>query len=506
MISDTPPVNPIQDGQVTVSFTMRPRVSLLHKILLLTVLMTVLPTLICVGWLNSLTRSVMNQHHFRNVQMLATAMAQQMALGGHLPESKTILSRLTAYNLDQRLSFVIVSNPKHRLHYRQAIHAPQWLIYQQWMDAKGSSLAMTITESVMLGDYGELAVAHVPIWHHPKLTENLPPDQLQTKGPRQLLGFLTLAVNDRTLPQTLSYLRSIQISAALLVCIMILPVVLLMVRSLLKPLTQVINASISMAQGKYPVLNDVRRNDEIGLLHKSFNLMLNRLKANQGIQDRLHEHLESKVEQRTHELESLNNQLERTVKQFESLASTDSLTGLANRREIGKTLDRCFIKAKHYHHDLACIMLDMDGFKLINDTLGHQMGDEVLCSTAKALAISCRNTDVAGRYGGDEFVVVLPQADEETAISVAIRIREQFEKQMQILLHHHKDLLPKVTLSMGIAIKSSIELADSELMLAKADDALYRAKNSGKNRIVIYSLDDVDNNRVTEIVSTNILP
>ncbi|MBL4700774.1 MAG: diguanylate cyclase [Phycisphaeraceae bacterium] len=506
MTCDTVPVNPILDGQKTVSFTMRPRVSLLHKILLLTVLMTVLPTFICVSWLNSLTRSAMNQHHSRNVQMLATAMAQQMALEGHLPESKTISSRLTAYNLDQRLSFVIVSSSKNRLHYRQAIHAHEWMNYQRWMDAMGGSLVIPISQPVVLGDYGELAVARVPIWHHPVLTQKLQSGTSQKKGPRQLLGYLTIAVSDRTLPQTLSYLRSIQISAALLVCIVILPVVLLMVRSLTKPLTQVIDASISMAQGKYPVLDDVHRNDEIGLLNKSFNLMLNRLKAHQGIQDRLHEHLESKVEQRTHELESLNNQLARTVKQFESLASTDSLTGLANRREIGKTLDRCFIKAKHYHYDLACIMLDMDGFKLINDTLGHQMGDEVLCSTAKALAISCRNTDVAGRYGGDEFVVVLPQADEETAISVAIRIREQFEKQMQILLHHHKELLPKVTLSMGVAIKSSIELADSELMLAKADDALYRAKNSGKDRIVIYSLDDVDNNRTTEIVSTRILP
>jgi diguanylate cyclase (GGDEF)-like protein len=129
------------------------------------------------------------------------------------------------------------------------------------------------------------------------------------------------------------------------------------------------------------------------------------------------------------------------------------------------------------------------------------MGDEVLCATAKALSLSCRNSDVAGRYGGDEFVIVLPQAGEDIAVTVAVRIREQFEKQIRMLLHHHPEMISKVTLSMGVAIKSAGELADSELMLAKADHALYRAKNTGKNRILIYNPTDNDS-RTTEIVST----
>lgn len=498
-MSEIAPVNPNYGRSTTVSFPTRPRISLQHKLLLLTILVAVLPTLVCVSWLNSLTRNTMNQHHARNVQMLAIALADQLALDGRIPDEKTVNNRVSGFNLDQRLSFIILSDTTHRLIYRKAIQAMEWMDYQQWMDATGESLVVPITQPVLLGTYGEMAVARVPIWYRPG--PKVEDEGAVFKGPRQLLGYLTIAVCDRTLPQTLAYLRSIQISAALLVCVLILPVVLLAVRSQIKPLTQLIDASISMAEGHYPQVEDVQRSDEIGLLTKAFNLMLNRLKVHQDIQDRLHEQLEHKVVERTQELERLNHQLAQTVKQFESLAATDSLTGLANRREIGKTLKRCFLKAEHYNQDLACIMLDMDGFKLINDTLGHQMGDEVLCATAKALSLSCRNSDVAGRYGGDEFVIVLPQAGEDIAVTVAVRIREQFEKQVRILLHQHTDMIEKVTLSMGIAIKSAGELADSELMLAKADHALYRAKNTGKNRILIYNPADT-NTRTTEIVST----
>lgn len=499
-MSENAQLNPSTGSTATVSFTTRPRVSLQHKFLLLTVLMTVLPTLICVYWLNGLTRNAMNKHHARNVQMMASALADQLALEGHIPDEKVIASRISGFNLDQRLSFIIITDPTQHLVYRKALKAMQWMEYQQWFDASNASLPSPISQPVMLGRFGEMAVSRVPIWYRPDLTGNKDSEG-SVKGPRQLLGYLTIAVSDRSLPQTLAYLRSIQIAAALLVCVMILPVVLLVVRSQIKPLIQVIDASICMAQGQYPKLEDVHRSDEIGLLNKAFNLMLNRIKANQDIQDQLHEQLEHKVVERTQELERLNHQLAQTVKQFESLAATDSLTGLANRREIGKTLKRCFLKAEHYNQDLACIMLDMDGFKRINDTLGHQMGDEVLCATAKALSLSCRATDVAGRYGGDEFVIVLPMAGEDIAVTVAVRIREQFEKQIRILLHHHQDMIQNVTLSMGIAVKSAGELADSELMLAKVDHALYRAKNTGKSRILIYNPEDA-NTRTTEIVPT----
>ncbi|MFG0250808.1 MAG: diguanylate cyclase [Phycisphaeraceae bacterium JB051] len=499
-MSDTAPVNPNDSRTQTVSFATRPRVSLQHKLLVLTVLVAVLPTLICVSWINSLTRNAMNQHHARNVQLLAVALADQLASDGHMPSERTINARISGFNLDQRLSFIIINDPTQSLVYRKAIQAHEWMEYQQWLDASGENLMVPITEPVMLGKHDEMAVARVPIWHRPTLVDS-PEQGIELKGPRQLLGYLTIAVSDRTLPQTLVYLRSIQISAALLVCVVIIPIVLLMVRIQIRPLNQIIDASIAMAEGHYPTVQDIHRSDEIGLLNKAFHLMINRLKTHQDIQDRLHEQLEHKVVERTHELERLNHQLAQTVKQFESLAATDSLTGLANRREIGKTLKRCFLKAEHYNHDLACIMLDMDGFKLINDTLGHQMGDEVLCATAKALSLSCRNSDVAGRYGGDEFVVVLPQANEDIAVTVAVRIREQFEKQIRQLLHQHKDMIEKVTLSMGVAIKSAGELVDSELMLAKADRALYRAKNTGKNRILIYNPEDADS-KTTEIVST----
>ena len=154
-MSENVPVNPNDPRTQTVSFATRPRVSLQHKLLVLTVLVAVLPTLICVSWINSLTRNAMNQHHARNVQLLAVALAEQLATEGQMPNERIINARISGFNLDQRLSFIIISDPTQSLVYRRAIQAHEWMEYQQWLDASGENLMVPITEPVRSPASGE---------------------------------------------------------------------------------------------------------------------------------------------------------------------------------------------------------------------------------------------------------------------------------------------------------------------------------------------------------------
>lgn len=198
---------------------------------------------------------------------------------------------------------------------------------------------------------------------------------------------------------------------------------------------------------------------------------------NQQLQQRLANTLE--------EVRRKNDQLEQAVQQLQTMAATDPLTGLANRRAFGDAMTRAFAEARRSGHSLACIMLDVDGFKKFNDTYGHQQGDELLKAVARLLDHNCRQSDVAGRFGGDEFIVLLPQADERTARRVAHRVQESFVDELR-QLSDDPTIEGAATLSMGLATVDLRDAGDPEQLIAHADEALYRAKQAGKNRLVTY--------------------
>ncbi len=187
--------------------------------------------------------------------------------------------------------------------------------------------------------------------------------------------------------------------------------------------------------------------------------------------------LHRKLEQTLDEVRIKNQQLEELVKQLEQQATTDPLTGLANRRSIQQQLERSFAEAERYGSDLACAMIDLDGFKQVNDGLGHQTGDKLLQTAARVLSANCRRSDVAGRYGGDEFVLLLPQTDPPTAMGVLDRIREQFIEAVAPLVGE----LP-CNMSMGLACVSVNRATSADQLVALADAALYEAKDAGKGR------------------------
>jgi two-component system cell cycle response regulator len=144
--------------------------------------------------------------------------------------------------------------------------------------------------------------------------------------------------------------------------------------------------------------------------------------------------LHEQQEQAVREIALKNQQLKESLQKQQQLAATDPLTGLYNRRHFGEVLERCFAEALRYNQDLACIMADLDGYKKLNDALGHQFGDKVLQVTAKVITWNLRVMDVAARYGGDEFVILLPHASAELATTVGERIHTQFALQMKSLV------------------------------------------------------------------------
>lgn len=180
-----------------------------------------------------------------------------------------------------------------------------------------------------------------------------------------------------------------------------------------------------------------------------------------------------------------NSQLQEMVHKLEITAATDPLTGLANRRAFQAAFDRCFADAQRQGKDLACVMIDLDGFKQLNDTLGHRRGDEVLQGAAKVLGANCRRSDIAGRFGGDEFILLLPGTNEQTAAAVAERVSAEFTAMSDAALTAD-GFTGGVTMSMGLATIKGSRAAHPEQLIEHADHALYCAKQAGKTRLSIF--------------------
>lgn len=160
---------------------------------------------------------------------------------------------------------------------------------------------------------------------------------------------------------------------------------------------------------------------------------------------------------------------------------TDALTGIYNRRHILEELEKEIERAARYSRVVSGMMVDIDNFKLINNNYGHVIGDRVLITFAKILKVSVRKIDIVGRYGGDEFLIILPESDLKIATLVAERIRKVLKTYEWNVLSE----LGPVTGSFGLFSFHDIKKVDKIAFIEKVDAALLAAKNAGKDRIVI---------------------
>ncbi|MCX5865075.1 MAG: diguanylate cyclase [Deltaproteobacteria bacterium] len=161
---------------------------------------------------------------------------------------------------------------------------------------------------------------------------------------------------------------------------------------------------------------------------------------------------------------------------LEQLATTDALTGLYNRHRFNELLEQEVARARRYHTPLSLIMFDLDYFKNINDTYGHAVGDQVLQEVAKVIRENVRATDWVGRWGGEEFLVLCPEATEKDAVATAEKLRGLVES-------HIFETVETITISCGVTRFKAPDSIDA--FVSRADDGLYRAKDKGRNIVEI---------------------
>ena len=219
------------------------------------------------------------------------------------------------------------------------------------------------------------------------------------------------------------------------------------VRQILIPLGTLMQGVLRVSNGELDISLDIKRNNEFGIVIGMFNTMVKRLKQSQ--------------------------------QELELLATTDTLTRLANRKQVMVSLKQHIEYYRRHFTEFSILLIDIDFFKTVNDTHGHLTGDAVLFQMAQIFMDELRTIDIAGRYGGEEFLIILGQTDIPKAVSTAERIRKKVEQHS----FTNDDITLHLTISIGVAGITQGDDTDNSL-IGRADRALYEAKASGRNRVV----------------------
>ena len=255
---------------------------------------------------------------------------------------------------------------------------------------------------------------------------------------------------------------------------------LLLTRRLVAPMRRLMRAARAVGSGKLDVYVPASSGDELGLLTHTFNHMTQRLSESQAEVATYQRTLEDKVTQRTKELEIA------TAHAYK-LAQHDILTGLPNRSLLNQRLKQILAQAQRDGTHVACLFLDFDHFKRINDTLGHDSGDQLLQAVAQRLTSAVRESDTVARLGGDEFVLILPGLDPAHAtfetMTVLARVRESFLAPFRL-----SDQMPTLTCSVGVSMYP-LDAGDPVSLIKQADTAMYAAKEAGRNAYRFYTAD-----------------
>lgn len=254
----------------------------------------------------------------------------------------------------------------------------------------------------------------------------------------------------------------------LLTSLLMIPIILYFSGVIVRPIKELAKDSINIQNRDYDSIKEVKSNiKEVSLLSESFINMSKSISDYQNF-------LEEKVKERTQELSLKNKELYR-------LSITDKLTNIYNREKLDSVLKDEMNKALRYNSVFSVILIDIDFFKKVNDTYGHQVGDDVLKETASLLLNNIRNTDVVGRWGGEEFLVICPNTDIKGAQNLAWKLNNIINK------YSFTTYPPQLTISAGVA--SYIDgIGKFDEIISNANKALYQAKDEGRNKVVSYEV------------------
>lgn len=284
---------------------------------------------------------------------------------------------------------------------------------------------------------------------------------------------LFLSVDMRQISSRIQSLGKLTLMAVVVLTLVHLVFALLVLKWVVNPIRELWRATEKVAQGDDNHRVGLNRQDEIGGLAEGFNCMLDVIRNDK-----------SKLENRMQLLQDANLRIEK-------MAVTDALTGLYNRHFFIDQLKHQLHESQEYGVPFSLILLDVDFFKKINDSLGHVAGDLVLKRLGHVLQTGLREGDVAARYGGEEFVVLLPATELVHALLVAERCRAVVESQ-----EFSQEGLPdlKISISLGVAERFDVcshlgHDPDSEEFLRAVDLALYASKENGRNKVTPYSSD-----------------
>ncbi len=239
--------------------------------------------------------------------------------------------------------------------------------------------------------------------------------------------------------------------------------------AIVKPLQRLIDATEKIVRGDLNVNLVNGQRDEIGQLTHRFNQMADKLRQNQA------------------EIQAAAIAMQQKNQLLETLSVTDNLTGLYNRNKLNAIISDQLARFERNKRPFAVLMIDVDYFKTLNDSLGHVVGDEILAAVAKRISQSIRNVDFAARFGGDEFIIILAETTVDEAEKTAERIRSQ-------VANIHCDSINQdlhVTLSIGV-IQSEPDDISLTILLSRVDSALYEAKRAGRDQVFCLSSNKPD--------------
>ena len=276
------------------------------------------------------------------------------------------------------------------------------------------------------------------------------------------------AVPNSAIIGTLSQINErMQISIAFILAFLYLAIGFIYYFRLFVPIQNVSSIATEISDDNLEHELPTQYSGEMGALFQNFGSMIEKLRQSKELTREYHRKLEDEVQQRTEELHEKNKLLGK-------IAVTDPLTQLFNRHKLYESLSEQLECASQSDQGFAIILLDIDNFKAINDSFGHNTGDLILKEFATILRMVCRSNEIVGRWGGEEFLIICPQCDLESAIGLAEKLR----------LHVEQQNFPEVkcvTASFGVSMYQVNDNAES--LLERTDVALYQAKDNGRNDV-----------------------